>query len=302
MRITPLERARVVSTGKNVARVMLDRESFLRIGEIKRTSGKRQMVVPGDVVWVHAMQTDRAIIDHAEPRTQTLTRRNAYRSKTIAANVDTMATVSALANPPPRLVLLDQLLAFAELESLEPLVLFTKPDLAEPGRKRALVQLYEGLGYRVLVLNPKTGTNVEVLRAALARRHALLCGASGVGKSSLFRSLGGEALVGEVSRRGLGRQTTSAAHLYRVEDGFLIDSPGVAEFGLGEISPAELLAGFPEMEEPAGRCRFKDCTHLHEPDCAVRAAVRSGAIAGSRYDSFRHILRPPKGGGARAGA
>jgi ribosome biogenesis GTPase len=172
------------------------------------------------------------------------------------------------------------------------LVVLTKPDLADDEATGGLQALYESLGYEVLVVNPKAGVNVEGLRKAIERRHALLCGVSGVGKSSIFRALGGDAVVGDVSRHGLGRQTTTAARLYRMPDGFLIDSPGVAEFGLGAITAPELVEGFREMRELAPRCRFTDCSHLHEPDCAVRAAVAAGSIAESRYESYRRILSP----------
>jgi ribosome biogenesis GTPase len=225
------------------------------------------------------------------PRTFTLQRRTVEgRAKTMAANVDTLATVTALADPPPRLLILDQLLAFAELEEIEALAVFTKPDLADAQSAAQLTALYGGLGYETLVVNPKAGVNVDGLRSALQQRHALLCGVSGVGKSSIFRALGGEAVVGDISRYGLGRQTTTAARLYRMPDGFLIDSPGVAEFGLGAITPPELVYGFREMRDPATRCRFSDCSHLREPGCEVRQAVDDGRIAASRYGSYRQIL------------
>lgn len=208
----------------------------------------------------------------------------------MAANIDTLVTVTALADPPPRLLTLDQLLAFAQLETIEPVVVLTKPDLADAETTSRVSTLYRSLGYQTLIVNPKAGQNIEGLRAAIEQRHALLCGVSGVGKSSIFRALGGDAVVGDVSRHGLGRQTTTASRLYRMPEGFLIDSPGVAEFGLGAIAPDELVEGFREMRPLAGKCRFTDCSHLHEPDCAVRAAVVSGGIAASRYESYRRIL------------
>ncbi|HEY5340161.1 MAG TPA: ribosome small subunit-dependent GTPase A, partial [Candidatus Aquilonibacter sp.] len=139
----------------------------------------------------------------------------------------------------------------------------------------------------------RAGENVEALRAELGLRHALLCGNSGVGKSSIFLALGGQGNVGAVSRHGMGRQTTSAARLYRLPNGFLIDSPGVNEFGLGKIEPGELVAGFREMREPATGCRFTDCTHLREPGCGVREALAAGRIAASRYASYERILLEP---------
>ncbi|MGZ3562546.1 MAG: ribosome small subunit-dependent GTPase A [Vulcanimicrobiaceae bacterium] len=291
-------RARVVSVGKNAAWVVLDDEHAPRIAQLKRMTGKRTMLAPGDVVHVKLLEDEKALVDRIEPRTFTLERRTTEgRSKTMAANVDTMATVTALADPPPRLVTLDQLLAFAELENIDAAVIFTKPDLAGAPMRDGLTALYRGLGYDVLVINPKAGEHIDSLRDHLRGKHTLLCGVSGVGKSSIFRALGGDAVVGDVSRFGFGRQTTTAARLYRMGSGFLIDSPGVAEFGLGSITPQELVGGFREMREPATRCRFTDCRHLSEPGCGVQAAVAEGRIAASRYGSFRRILESSRAKG-----
>ena len=285
--------ARVVSVGKNAAWIVVEGEHSPRVADLKRAAGKRMMPAPGDSVEVRMLEDGRVLIDRVHERSFTLQRRTVEgRSKTMAANVDTMVTVTALADPPPRLLILDQLLAFAELESLQALVLFTKPDLAGEAATALLRATYDRLGYAVLVVNPKAGENVEALREALTGRQALLCGVSGVGKSTIFRALGGDAVVGEVSRHGLGRQTTTTARLYRLPGGFLIDSPGVAEFGLGAVTASELVQGFREMREPARQCRFNDCTHVHEPECAVKAAVARGGIAPSRYASYRRILDP----------
>jgi ribosome biogenesis GTPase / thiamine phosphate phosphatase len=257
-------------------------------------TGKRSMPVPGDIVFVRILEDERVVVDRSEPRTFTLERRTAGgRSKTMAANVDSIVTVISLGDPPPRLTTLDQLLAFAELESVAAMVVMTKPDRGEPGERERLTALYRDLGYDVIVVNPKTGENLDNFRAAIAGHRALLTGVSGVGKSTIFRALGGEAIVGDVSRHGLGRQTTTTARLYRMGDGFLIDSPGVNEFGLGDISAGELAPLFREMVEPALRCRFNDCTHLREPDCAVAVAAAEGIIAESRYASYRQILLEP---------
>jgi ribosome biogenesis GTPase len=288
-----LRRALVVSTGKNVAWVSLDDEVQPRLAQLRRQTGKRFMPVPGDIVYVRVLEDEKTVVDRIEPRTFHLERRSLDgRAKTIAANIDTLVTVTALAEPAPRLNTLDQLLAFAELESIDAFVVLTKPDLSNPAFTRELVSLYTGLGYRTLVLNPKAGENVDALREALTGRHALLSGNSGVGKSSIFRALGGQAVVGDVSRHGLGRQTTTAARLYRLPSGFLIDSPGMNEFGLGPLSPVELVQGFREMREPAAACRFTDCTHLVEPGCGVLTAVAAGRIAASRYASYKSLAQP----------
>ena len=249
------------------------------------------MPVPGDVVHVRLLEDGQALVERIEPRECTLERRSATgRAKIMAANIDLLVAVTALANPAPRLVILDQLLAFAELEEIAATVLFTKPDLADVSVATALCRLYDRLGYPTIVLNPKTGDNVDALRAAIAGQRAMLAGNSGVGKSTTFRALGGDTVVGEVSRFGMGRQTTTAARLYRTEGGFLIDSPGINEFGLGEIDAVTLSAGFREIREHAPGCRFADCTHLQEPNCAVKAAVGAGVIATSRYESYQGIL------------
>lgn len=289
--MTQTRRALVVSTGKNSAWVCVDGEDAPRLAQLRRSSGKRSMPVPGDVAHVRILEDQRTVVDRLDPRVMTLARRTTGgRSKTIAANVDSLVTVTALADPPPRLVMLDQLLAFADLESIGGMLVFTKPDRAEPGVEASLTALYGGLGYPTLVINPKAGLNVEGLRAALAGHHALLCGISGVGKSSIFKALGGQADVGDVSRHGIGRQTTTTARLYRMGEGFLIDSPGVNEFGLGDITPQELAEGFRELRAVAPSCRFTDCTHLREPGCAVQEGVAAGRIAASRYGSYKHIL------------
>lgn len=250
------------------------------------------MPVPGDVVQVRLLEDGQAVVERIEPRLRRLERLGARgRAKTMAANVDLLVTVTALANPAPRLATLDQLLAFAELEEIAPAVVFTKPDLAEPKSARALIDLYAGLEYQTVSINPKSGERIDDLRELLRGRRALLVGNSGVGKSSIFRALGGDTVVGDLSRHGLGRQTTTSARLYRLEDGFLIDSPGINEFGLGEIDPAGLAHGFREMRKYVPDCRFADCTHLQEPNCAIKEAVADGRIAQSRYDSYLRILQ-----------
>jgi len=289
----------VLGIGKNAAWIALDGEEQPRIATLKRTRGKREMPVSGDRVEARVLEDESALIERVLPRESTLTRRIARgRSKVMAANVNTLVTVTSLADPPPRLTTLDQLLVYSELEGTSAIVIFTKPDRAAPSLRTELSTLYETLGYTTLVVNPKTGLNMDALRKSLEGRKAMLAGVSGVGKSSIFRALGGIATVGELSRSGQGKQTTSTARLYRLPAGFLIDSPGVAEFGLGEPTPAEVLQGFPELRERAATCRFNDCSHLTEPNCAVRAALTEGAVAPSRYESYRRILEmcytPPR--------
>lgn len=253
------------------------------------------MPVSGDVADIRILDDESAVIDRLEPRAFSLERRTAGgRSKIMAANVDTLVTVTALKDPAPRTVVLDQLLAFAQMQSLGAVVCFTKADLVNGTARRDLPDVYAHIGYPVITLNPRLGENVEALETELYGKRALVAGISGVGKSSLFGALGGDATVGSTSKHGIGRQTTTAARLHRTGGGgFLIDSPGVNEFGLGEVEPAELAAAFPEIRRLSARCRFNNCSHLHEPGCAVQEAAAAGEIAPSRYASYRKILTEP---------
>jgi ribosome biogenesis GTPase len=198
----------------------------------------------------------------------------------MVANINTLAVVAALVEPPIRLAMIDRLVAFAVHHDLDPVILLTKADLAGETAAERIADIYRAISVAVLVLQPKTGRGIA----------AMLIGQSGVGKSSIFKALGGVGTVGDLSRFGRGRQTTTSARLFQMGAGFLIDSPGIGEFTLDRLPAGELARLFVEMREPAQRCRFTDCRHLSEPGCAVRAAVEAGTVAPSRYESYRAIL------------
>lgn len=289
--MSEVRRARVIGVGRNAAWIVFADESEPRLANFRKRA-RHPMLVPGDIVEaVVDPDSDHIVVDAVVPRTFALERHTSGgRLKTMAANIDTLAIVAALTDPPIRLALIDRLVAFAVLHDLAPALILTKPDLAGEAAADAVAAIYDPLGVPVLVLQPKAGRGIEALRTLIAAHAAMLIGQSGVGKSSIFRALGGTGSVGDLTRFGRGRQTTTSARLFAMGAGFLIDSPGIGEFTLDEMPAIELAALFVEMREPARRCRFSDCRHLAEPGCAVRAAVEAGAIAPSRYASYREIL------------
>jgi ribosome biogenesis GTPase len=294
MRPDDTRAALVLSVGRNSAWVVFDDESRAMLASLRKQT-ERMSLVPGDRVMARSLDDDRVIVERREPRSYALVRRTGGgRERTMAANVDTVAIVAAFERPPLHFAMIDELLAFAELHELRALLLLTKPDLVADESVAAVLSTYKPLGYSIFVVNPKAGIGTDAVAGALADRHTLLIGQSGVGKSSLFRSLGGESVVGDLSKTGQGRQTTTSARLLRFPAGFLIDSPGVGEFELSDTSPREVAYGFLELRSRAGECRFTDCTHRTEPDCAVRAAVATGAISPSRYDSYLAIVSRPE--------
>jgi ribosome biogenesis GTPase len=283
--------ARVVSVGRNAAWIAFEDEDVVRLAALRKNV-ERMALVPGDLVRATRLEDERVVVDAREPRTFSLTRTTAGgRTKTMAANIDGIAVVAAFNRPPLHLAMIDELIAFAEIHDIAARVIFTKADLAERAADvEEVPTLYRSLGYAALVANPKTRVGIEAIEREFASFKTLLIGQSGVGKSSLFSALGGAADVGDVSQTGRGKQTTTTGRLHRFPGGFLIDSPGVGEFELTDLSPAEIGLGFVEFTPYLGTCRFADCVHLTEPACAVRAAVTIGAIAASRYASYRSVL------------
>ncbi len=285
-----LRRARVIAVGRNSAWIVAEDEDEPRLASLRRKGAEVAMPVPGDLVDVRVIAEDRVVVDAVAPRSFALVRRTGGgRTKTMAANIDTIAIVAALVEPALHFTMIDQLVAFAVQHEVAPLLLLTKADLAgEPAAER-VAAIYRAVDVPTLILQPKAGRGIDGLRELLAARRALLVGNSGVGKSSIFRALGGIGIVGDLSRFGRGKQTTTSARLVRLGDGFLIDSPGIGEFALDPMPATEAAWLFAEMREPATRCRFANCRHLSEPDCAVRRAVAEGRIAGTRYASYAEI-------------
>ena len=229
------------------------------------------------------------------PRTTVLTRPGyAGRIRPVAANLDRVFVVLASA-PEPDFLLVDQYLAICESRSIAASLIFNKLDRPDSeGQVRTLLADYARIGYQTYLLSARTGRGLEALRHALQGHCSMLAGQSGVGKSSLTNALLPEknlATSALSEKSGLGRHTTTTATLYHLPDGGdLIDSPGVAVFGLADISVRELAFGYREFQALIGGCQFNDCRHIHDKGCAVREALARGEISRARYQRYLKLL------------
>ncbi|HZJ95310.1 MAG TPA: small ribosomal subunit biogenesis GTPase RsgA [Thiopseudomonas sp.] len=254
-------------------------------------------LVTGDrVVWRPGNQ-GLGIIVAQLPRHSELCRPDSSEQlKAVAANVDQIVIVFAPL-PEPHANLIDRYIIAAEHANIKPLLLLNKSDLLDPsGQSRAhrLLNTYHGLGYPLLEVSAYSGEGLEQLITQLKNKVSVFVGQSGVGKSSLVNRLLPDAQirVGPLSElTGKGTHTTTTARLYHFPaGGQLIDSPGIREFGLGHVTQADVEAGFIEFQEFLGLCRFRNCSHEHEPGCALLEAVEKGKISPQRLASFKHII------------
>lgn len=284
-------------------------EAFLR-GRVKRQARAGDRVVVGDRVRLGTeVQGDEKVwtIEEVAPRRSQIVRRSGpgRKPKAVAANLDRLLVVVSLRSPDPRLEIMDRFLVLAEVDGVPAVVVLNKTDL-EGAQELAdrLEPIYAEIGYPVLRTSAETGEGIDELGALLSSGVSALVGPSGVGKSTLLNAVqpGLQLRTGEVSKRlGRGRHTTVAARLLPLEAGGLVaDTPGFGEVGLWGIGEAEVERVFPEIAARAPGCRFRGCRHLEEPDCAVKAAVDAGEVAGSRLESFR-LLRAEAREDARSG-
>jgi ribosome biogenesis GTPase len=228
-------------------------------------------------------------------------RHNKTLAQTTVANLDQVLIVMALREPDLNLHRLDRFLVLAEANDLDAIICLNKIDLLKK-RERAketkpIKELYEPLGYKVLGTSAETDDGIEELSGLLKDKTSALVGSSGVGKSSLAGAIqpGLHLWVGDVMEIGKGRHTTTDVSLHRLGfGGYIVDTPGVKTVSLLEVRDVNLPQCFPEMRERENECKFNNCTHEHEPGCAVRAAVEAGEIVASRYGSYLKMLADQK--------
>lgn len=253
----------------------------------------------GDRVCLRVGTDETGFITEIHERKNKLSRRaagrRAGREHIIVTNIDRVWIIQSVRLPKPNAGFIDRILVVAKAHGIDAGLIVNKIDLAcDRGSIHELYALYTGLGYPVLVTSAETGEGLNAFRDALADKTSVLTGASGVGKSSILNAIEPdlELRTSEVSdKTRKGRHTTTYVSLHPLSGGgYIVDTPGIREFGVLDIEPWELSHYFVEMKGHLEECRFPTCTHDHEPGCAVKAAVDAGEIANSRYRSYLNIL------------
>ena len=272
-------------------------------GERKRCKFRRNVGRPfcGDRVMVAQADEASLVVEAVLPRRNYFVRTDErQRRNIIAANLDQVLIVVATRPLPSRDLMERYLLAVHSL-GIEPVIVYNKTDLElSPGETANGVRVlghmpdYEALGYTVIRTSCKTAPGISGLKPILKHKTSILVGQSGVGKSSLINQLIPDLKLqtGELSNAtGKGTHTTTSTILYQLTDGgYLIDSPGVWEYGIWKLENQELAAGFIEFEPWLGQCRFNNCLHASEPACAIKQAVADGKVRDWRYQSYLRLL------------
>lgn len=253
----------------------------------------RHVVSAGDVVWFRPEGEEEGIIERVEPRHGVVSRTSRGRQHVIVANVDQLIIITSAAEPRLKPNLIDRLLVTAEKGGIRPIICINKIDLVEPAHLLPLVGVYAQLGYDVLLVSATSGIGIERLRDWLAGAQSVVTGQSGVGKSSLLNAVepGLDLRVQEVSdETQKGRHTTTTAELLPLSfGGYVVDTPGIRQFQLWDVIPEEVAGYYRDLRPYVSRCRFPDCTHTHEDNCAVKDAVADGWIDPRRYESYVQI-------------
>jgi ribosome biogenesis GTPase len=290
----------VVEVSTGMCRVDLGEETILCSirGSLTATeTGFTNVVTVGDRVVVSMNGTAAGVIEAVLPRNNILARPDVFYShlrQVVVANADQVLVVASWREPHLWPELIDRYLIATEINDLSGLICVNKIDLVEDQTElQAAIDPYLNLDVKVILTSARNGTGIDQLREVLRDHTTVLTGLSGVGKSSLVNALnaGLQLRTKQVSARWRqGRHTTSQSSLLPLEfGGFIVDTPGIREFGLAGVHRPDLVHHFPEMAHLANSCQFTNCTHLNEPGCAIRKAVATNVIAESRYHSYQKI-------------
>lgn len=269
-----------------------------RLLRTRRIDGHHPIAVGDRVRFTTAADAEGAVnegvIEWVAPRRGELKRRLKRTDQTLVANLDQVVIVSSANMPPPKPHLIDRYIVATLAGNMTPVICLNKIDLDEGGRTAEVLEIYESLGYTTLATSVTRGDGIDRLREVLRGCKSVLAGQSGVGKSSLLNAVqpGLRLRVGDIIEQlQKGRHTTSTAELLTLEvGGYVVDTPGIRAFDVASVPAGEIEAYFAEFVDRLSDCKFADCTHLHEPGCAVRAAVEADEIHPSRYESYVRLF------------
>ncbi len=283
----------VITTDKEIVECRL-RGQF-RIKGIKNTNP----IIVGDRVEFDKEEDGSGVITSIEKRKNYIERKSTNLSKIshlIAANIDTIFLVVTLKHPRTSLGFVDRFLVAAESFRIPACLIFNKIDLYNEEELKVIEEfskLYSKIGYDIIHSSVVNGKGIDKIRKKIKKKVCLFSGHSGAGKSAIITAID-PALnlrIGEISRvHNKGTHTTTFAEMFPLYDGYMVDTPGIKEFGLIQYSKQEIRDYFPEIRKFNNCCKFDDCSHTHEPHCAVRQAVENGEIAISRYMNYLAIL------------
>jgi ribosome biogenesis GTPase len=258
------------------------------------STDQRHIVAAGDEVCFRPERESEGMIERVEPRRSVLCRTSKGRQQVLVANVDQVVIVSSAAEPVLKPNLIDRLLVEAERVRLTPIICINKIDLVDPADLMPLAGVYGQMGYEVLLVSATAGINIDVLRQRIVGKSSVVAGQSGVGKSSLLNAVepGLGLRVAEVSAETQkGKHTTTAARLIPLANGgYVVDTPGIRQFQLWDVIPEEVAGYYRDIRPYVSLCRFPDCTHQHEAECAVKDAVADGRLDARRYESYCHLF------------
>jgi len=257
---------------------------------------EKKALAVGDEVEFARTGRDEGVIEKVYERRSKLSRTAPFspqREHVIVSNVDKMIIVASIVDPRIRIGLIDRYLIAGSIEKLTPVICINKIDLASEKDYMPVVDVYENIGCRVIAASAITGAGLMALKGELRGCKSVVVGQSGVGKSSLLNRVepGLELRIGPMAASRKGSHTTSWVSLLRLSfGGYVIDTPGIREFSIWDMHPKDVAMFFDEIWECSADCRMSDCTHTHEPDCAVKRAVADEKIARVRYDSYCRLL------------
>jgi len=298
----------VIETMAGRCRVLLSsgEELHCRLRDDLASTQRTDLAVGDRVLLSTFDDSELGVVETVLPRRTTLSRPDPSGKKVegkilervIVANVDRVVIVASVKNPPLRPRLLDRYLIAIERGGARPIICLNKTDLlpspADIGREVERIQPFRALGIDTVTCSATRSEGLQPLRTLLQGMTSVLVGHSGVGKSSLINRLLPKLQIHTQSVNdvtGRGRHSTTASTLYVLDpDTRIIDTPGIREFGLMKVSPRDLRWYFHEFDDYAGGCHFSDCTHLHEPKCAVKSAVENGCIPEIRFDTYRRLM------------